>query len=516
MTIKNPVITGFHPDPSMIQVNGTFYVATSTFEYFPGVRICASRDLANWECVATPITDTRWLNMLGNNISGGIWAPCLSYSNGIFYLVYTDVKTWKKYPFKDAHNFIITAKNIEGPWTEPVYMNTIGFDASLFHDDDGKKYFLNAEWDYRRPAEEPFSGILVTEVDPVSFEFIGETKKIFEGTDRGLTEAPHIYKKDGWYYLITAEGGTFYDHAATVARSRSVWGPYELHPNKHICSAKGHPEHPLQKTGHASWCQGPDGRWFLAFLCGRPVDNKHCILGRETGINEMVWINDWPYLKNKTLLVDEYFEGYGKKEEKTYFEYTFGDKDFYLNFNTLRAPVKHKLGRGNTLRIYGAESPYSNQHQSMFVRRQTDVNFEATTCMTLPFHRFQQFAGLIYRYDEEHQYLLKMSFDENDGKQKLAIMAIRDGVYTNPLNGKEIPVNSDTVWLRVTGHGVTARFSYSLDGKSFTAIGYEIDCTILSDDHCYGFTGAYVGMAAYDLYNHTSYAEFSHFSYKAL
>jgi xylan 1,4-beta-xylosidase len=514
--IKNPVLTGFHPDPSMICVDGTFYIANSTFEYFPGVRISASKDLANWECVSTPLSETRFLDMAGNVVSGGIWAPCLSYCDGIFYLVYTDVKSWKVYPFKDAHNYIVTARNIEGPWTEPVYMNSIGFDTSLFHDDDGRKYFLNAEWDFRRPDEDTFSGILLTEVDPVTLEFIGETKKIFTGTDRGLTEGPHIYKKDGWYYVLVAEGGTFYEHTATVARSRDIFGPYEVHPNKHICSAMGHPEHPIQKTGHTSWCQGPDGRWFFAFLCGRPVDGTNCILGRETGINELIWKNDWPYLKNETLLVDEFFEGYGEKIEKKYVEYTFGDKEFYLNFNTLRAPSIHLLGAGNTLRLYGAESLFSNQDQAMFVRRQTDFDFEATTCVTLPFEQFQQFAGLIYRYDEQHQYLLKIAYDERVDRHTLSIMAVKDGVYTAPLSGSEIPLASDTAWLRVTGHGAAAAFSYSVDGKNFMELDYVIDAAMLSDDHIFGFTGAYVGMAAYDLYDHTSYADFTHFSYRAL
>lgn len=512
--IQNPVLTGFHPDPSMICVDGTFYIANSTFEYFPGVRISASKDLANWECVSTPLSDTRKLNMAGNVISGGIWAPCLSYCDGIFYLVYTDVKTWKEDPFKDAHNYVITARNIEGPWTEPIYMNSIGFDTSLFHDDNGKKYFINAEWDYRELDSAKFSGILVTEVDPITLQPIGETKKIFKGTDRALVEGPHIYKKDGWYYLLTAEGGTFYEHAATVARSKNIDGPYELHPNKHLCSAYGHKEHPIQKTGHTSWCQGPDGRWFLAFLCGRPVDGTNCILGRETGINELVWKNNWPYLKNETLLVDEYFEGYGEKKTKSYYEYTFGSKEFYLNFNTLRKPAKYLLGGNNTLRLYGGESPFSNQTQNIFVRRQTDFNFEATTCMTLPFHRFQQFAGLIYRYDEEHQYILKMAYDVNVGKQCLSIMEVKDGKYSAPIGENAIQINSDTVWLRVTGTGATAKFSYSLDGIGYTDINFTIDTTMMSDDHCYGFTGCYVGMAAYDLYNKTAYADFTHFSYR--
>lgn len=514
--IQNPVLTGFHPDPSMICVDGTFYIANSTFEYFPGVRISASKDLANWECVSTPLSETRYLNMAGNVYSGGIWAPCLSYSDGIFYLVYTDVKSWKVYPFKDAHNYVVTARDINGPWSEPVYMNSIGFDTSLLHDDDGRKYFLNMEWDYRRPGEETFAGILISEVDPVSLKFIGEPKKVFEGTDRGLVEGPHIYKKDGWYYLLTAEGGTFYEHAATVARSRSLFGPYEVHPNKHICSAMGHPDHPIQKTGHTSWCQGPDGRWFLAFLCGRPVDGKNCILGRETGINELVWINDWPYLKNETLLVDEYFEGYGEKRLQEFNPVIFGTPEFYRNFNSLRVATKHQIGPDNTLRIFGGESIYSNQNQSMFVRRQTDYDFEVTTCIELPFHRYQQFAGLLYRYDEEHQFLLKLSYNEKIGKQTLGIFAVIDWIFSNPLGDQEIAIDGDKIWMRLTGHGAAARFSYSLDGESFIALDYEIDSTILSDDHVFGFTGAYVGMAAFDLYDHTSFADFSYFKYEAL
>ncbi len=515
--IQNPVLTGFHADPSMICVDGTFYVANSTFEYFPGVRISASKDLANWECVSTPLDRTDYLNMRGNVTSGGIWAPCLSYHDGTFYLVFTDVKTWKLHPFKDCHNYITTAKDIRGPWTEPVYMNSLGFDPSLFHDDDGRKYFINMEWDYRQDDGKNFTGILITEVDPVTFEFIGETKKVFTGTDRELVEGPHIYKKDGYYYLLTAEGGTFYEHAATVCRAKDIFGPYELHPNKHIMSAYGHPEHPIQKTGHSSWCQGPDGRWFTAFLCGRPVDGTNCVLGRETSINEMVWENDWPYLKSKTLLVDEYFEGYGeKKEQPKKIDYTFGDEEFCKTFNTLRGPVEHAFGPDNTLRVWGGDSPFSNMDQALFARRQTDFNFQATTCVNFTFKHFQQFVALNYRYNLEQQYVLRMAYDERVGKNCLGIFKYDKGVYSNPLGSNEIPVDTDTIWLRVTVHGTTGKFSYSLDGENFTEIDYEIDTTILSDDYCYGFTGAFVGFSAVDLKDRTSYADFKQFTYEVL
>ena len=151
----------------MICVDGTFYIANSTFEYFPGVSISASKDLANWETVAYPLNEKRLLDMRGNPQSGGIWAPCLSYCDGLFYLVYTDVKVWAREPFKDAHNYITTAPDVTGPWSDPVYVNSSGFDPSLFHDEDGRKYFVNMEWDYRKPGDAKFTGILLTELDPV-------------------------------------------------------------------------------------------------------------------------------------------------------------------------------------------------------------------------------------------------------------------------------------------------------------------------------------------------------------
>lgn len=180
--------------------------------------------------------------------------PACRIRTGFSYLVYTDVKAWKSYPFKDSHNYIVTARDIRGPWTEPVYMNSIGFDTSLFHDDDGSKYFINMEWDFRRSGEETFAGILITEVDPISLEFIGEPKKVFEGTDRGLVEGPHIYKKDGWYYL---DGGGLRSMSMRLrSHDRGIFSSRMSHPNKHICSVKGHPEHPIQKTRlHTSWCR---------------------------------------------------------------------------------------------------------------------------------------------------------------------------------------------------------------------------------------------------------------------
>jgi len=147
--IRNPILPGFNPDPSILRVGDDYYIATSTFEWFPGVQIHHSKDLANWELVTRPLNRKAQLDMRGDPDSCGVWAPCLTHDGEKFWLVYTDVKR-KDGSFKDAHNYIVTADKIEGPWSDPVYVNSSGFDPSLFHDDDGKKYFVNMSWDHRR------------------------------------------------------------------------------------------------------------------------------------------------------------------------------------------------------------------------------------------------------------------------------------------------------------------------------------------------------------------------------
>jgi xylan 1,4-beta-xylosidase len=206
-------------------VGEDYYIATSTFEWYPGVQIHHSKDLANWDLVTRPLNRKSQLDMRGNPDSCGIWAPCLTHDGEKFYLVYTDVKR-KDGSFKDTHNYIVTAAKIEGPWSDPYYINSSGFDPSLFHDDDGKKWFANMLWDHRKRPRK-FAGIRVQEWDEETGKLVGPRKTVYRGSELDLVEAPHLYKRNGYYYLLTAEGGTSYHHACTLARSKgSVWGPY--------------------------------------------------------------------------------------------------------------------------------------------------------------------------------------------------------------------------------------------------------------------------------------------------
>lgn len=292
--INNPVLRGFNPDPSICRVGEDYYLATSTFEWFPGVQIHHSKDLAHWKLLTRPLTRVSQLNLLGDADSAGVWAPCLTHDGEKFHLIYTDVKGWSfNDAFKDTHNYLVTAEHIEGPWSEPIFLNSSGFDPSLFHDDDGKKWLLNMRWDHR-PGRNPFSGILLQEYDSIQQKLVGESRVIFTGTPIGVTEGAHIYKKDGWYFLMTAEGGTTYQHAVTLARSRDLFGPYEVHPENPMLTADGHPELLLQKAGHASLVETQHGEWYLAHLTGRPLEGpeaeqRHCNLGRETALQRCEW-----------------------------------------------------------------------------------------------------------------------------------------------------------------------------------------------------------------------------------
>jgi xylan 1,4-beta-xylosidase len=222
--IQNPILTGFNPDPSICRVGEDYYIATSTFEWFPGVQIHHSRDLAHWRLLGRALDRRSQLDMRGCQNSGGIWAPCLTHADGKFWLVYTNVHHHAAGVVMDTPNYLVTADRIEGPWSEPVYLNAIGFDPSLFHDPSGKKYVVQMQMGEAGTTTR-FDGIMLQEFDAEKMALVGQPVKIWPGSAIGITEGPHLYFRDGWYYLLTAEGGTAMRHAISICRSRNLHGP---------------------------------------------------------------------------------------------------------------------------------------------------------------------------------------------------------------------------------------------------------------------------------------------------
>ncbi len=540
LRVSNPVLPGFHPDPSILRVGEYYYIANSTFEWYPGVEISRSMDMVSWETVGSPLSCKRLLDMDGVRSSCGIWAPCLSHCDGLFYLIYTNVRNWNDGPWKDTPNYLTTAPSIEGPWSDPVYLDSSGFDPSLFHDRDGKKWLVNMEWDYRKVGAAQFSGILLQEYSVSEKKLIGPVRKIFPGSDIGMVEGPHLYLRNGWYYIAAAEGGTSYEHSLTVGRSRSLFGPYELHPHNPLISSYGHSEIKLQKAGHGSWCDTPDGRTYLVYLCGRPLPGTdRCVLGRETGITELVWQNDWPYVKpeeGKSLFVggiaqnfpadnfeppvlsDEYKKSGVLPPASKSITYRFDGNAIHNDFKNLRVerdPSIYSLTeRKGFLHLRGGQSPISLYGQTLLARRQCDFSFEAETKILFEPDNFQRQAGLSWRYDETNQYLASISFDAQKGKT-LSVITMIDKVYAR---GGEVYLPSDCpVYLGLTVRGAHAQFRYSLDGITWCTLRPVLDAGVLSDEFGgLGFTGAFVGMFCVDTVNYTSGADFEYFDYRVI
>ncbi len=519
--IENPVLRGFNPDPSILRVDDDYYIANSTFEWFPGVQISHSRDLVNWHVAARPLDRYSQLDMRGNPNSGGIWAPCLSFADGLFHLIYTNTRRWTGV-FKDAHNYLVTAPSITGPWSEPIFMNSSGFDPSLFHDDDGRKWFVNMLWDHR-PNHNSFGGIVLQEYDPKEKKLVGPVTNIFAGTPLGLVEGPHLYKREGYYYLVTAEGGTFTTHAVSVARSKSITGPYEVMPNNPLISSAANPGVTLKSAGHGSLVENKDGSWMLAHLCRRPLKNGRSILGRETALQPVTWKDGWPRLAHGGQLPVDIWEGpslpiceWPKTPERDDFDSpTLGIE--WQSPRVSPADVCSLTARPGFLRIFGREAINSNFEQSLIARRQQAKHVQATTCLQFNPQHYQQMAGLVSFYSTDSFYYLYVTCEEHS-KKCVSLMRSERGDVSFPVE-KEYPVDGlENVYLRLEIKDDRIGFSYSMDGVSFNLVNWEHDASILSDEHAgpIGFTGNFVGMACQDLSGTRLHADFDWFEYKEI
>ncbi|MGG6314154.1 glycoside hydrolase family 43 protein [Paenibacillus macerans] len=521
--IANPILRGFNPDPSILRVGDDYYIATSTFEWFPGVQIHHSRDLVHWKLIGHPLTRTSQLDMLGNPGSCGIWAPCLTYDDGMFYLIYTDVKS-RHGAFKDTPNYLVTAADIRGPWSEPVYLNSSGFDPSLFHDDDGRKWLVNMLWDHRK-GRNRFAGIVLQEYDPQRKQLVGPIKNIFKGTELRLTEGPHLYKRNGYYYLLTAEGGTYYDHAVTMARSKAIDGPYEVDPTNPILTSSGKPHLALQKAGHASLVETQTGEWYMVHLTGRPVKEIYCTLGRETAVQRGVWTEDgWFRLASggnepqvsvpAPDLPPHPFEPEPERDD-------FGQEKLDLHWSTLRVPATEDWltlrGRPGYLRLYGRESLNSLHRQSLVARRQQSFHCLAETAVEFEPDTFQQMAGLIVFYDSQDYVYLRISRDEAKGKS-LNLIHTKAGAYDELLEEDISIEGTARCGLRVRIERELARFYYSADGSDWLPIGGAVDVSHLSDDPAekVRFTGTFLGLCVQDLGGTRKSADFDYFIYREL
>ena len=532
--VQNPFLPGFNPDPSILRVGDDYYVATSTFEWYPGVQIHHSRDLVHWRLLTRPLRRAAQLDMRGDPDSCGVWAPALRMIAGKFTLIYTDMKRYGRTSgsagapgasMRDLNNFMVTADTVDGEWSDPVFLNSSGFDPSIFEDDDGRIYVMNQLWDHR-PGKNRFGGIVLQEYDPARRCLVGDRHNVFRGTVAGLTEAPHIHKRDGWYYLITAEGGTYYQHQVTLARSRALLGPYEIHPDNPLITSRDRPDAVLQRAGHADWTDTPNGETIVVCLCSRPLRNRgRSVMGRESAIARLRWDADgWPRLVSSLgrapevevdlpTLAPHPFPAVPARAE-------FDGPDLPLDFQWLRTPAWEELfsltARPGHLRLFGRDTIGSVFRQSLVARRQRAFCYSARTVMDYAPQHYQQAAGLVCYYNAGKFHYLYVSNDEDHGRHLRVMSALPDGTaadsFTAPISLPPGPVH-----LRVEVDDQRLLFAYSLDGTAWTWLPDIFDASILSDEAATpataNFTGAFVGMCCQDTAGTAQPADFDWFEY---
>jgi len=532
MIIRNPILRGFNPDPSIVRVGEDYYVATSTFEWFPGVQIHQSRDLATWRLVARPLSRPSQLDLRGSPDSCGVWAPDLSYANGRFHLIFTDVKRYgrttvsgaKGASLRDFHNYWVSSDRIDGGWSDPVHLNSSGFDPALFHDDDGRSWLLNMLWDHR-PGRTRFAGIVAQEMGLADGQIKGAPRLIFEGTSLGFTEGPHVFKRNGWYHLLVAEGGTGRNHAVVMARSRSLFGPYEIHPDGPVLSALGQPDMPLQRAGHGDLVETPAGETWMVYLCGRPLpESDRCVLGRETAIQPMRWDEDG-WLRTEAgdarpLNIIGAFD-IGAASEALEEFHDFKQTTLPDVFQWLRTPYPDQIfsltARPGHLTLFGRETIGSHFTQALVARRQQAFCFKADTLVDFAPACFQQAAGLVCYYNSTKFHYLHVTAGDDGARQIQVMSALPEGdgciVASTPF-----PVPDGPVHLRVAVDHETLRFAFrAKDAAAWFWLPETFDAGILSDEATLpglpNFTGAFVGMACQDLTGSGRQAAFAHFRY---
>lgn len=531
--IQNPVLRGFHPDPSIIRVGEDYYIATSTFEWWPGVRLHHSKDLIHWELIEYPLNRISQLDLRGVGPSQGIWAPCLTYDKGFFYLVYTVVKAFYCNMY-DTENYLVTAENIHGPWSEPVTLNHFGFDPSLFHDDDGRKYMVSMVTDHRVPKK--YAGRLVLqEFDPHRGKMTGPVRDIYRAEGIFL-EGPHIFKRNGWYYLFSADTGTGEGHGQTIQRSRNVWGPYEMYrpydekrqegEAYSILTSRHHEDILLQKAGHCDLVETQDGEWYAVHLCGRaskdrnPKDaerfagDRRYVLGRETAIQRMSWTEDgWLTLAEGGNTPQEKVEPpkcahlpegrAGDTVERPAEEHAessragkvgngrlvrdnFDSPKLHLDYQSLRIPMdEHYLSltkRPGWLRMYGRSGLASRFSQTLIARRMTEYDMSAAACVDFEPEVFKQMAGLILLYDTENYLYLHISHDEDVGKC-ITLLKAENKKYEYLMDYVPLMSGRDVILgLRIRGTEAQFYYGYSRETeRESLGAAYE-DRTLCFDE----------------------------------
>lgn len=493
MKYRNPIISGYNPDPSICRVGDDYYIVNSSFEYFPGVPVYHSKNLVNWELIGNCLDRKSQLLLEKCKPSGGIYAPTLRYHDGTFFMTTTNVS--------HKGNFIVHTKDIKKGWSEPVWIDQGGIDPSLLFDDDGTVYFLSTATD-----EQGEAGIFMCEINPFTGEKLTESVVISRGCGGRYAEGPHLYKWFGKYYLMLAEGGTEYGHMETMLRSDCPYGPYEACPHNPILTHRDDMREEIYCTGHADMMEDHNGNWWMVCLAIRPCEEKSNRvllhnLGRETFLTPVVWDEEgWPVVGDKGLIsleMDGPLPGPEPGKVNRDFSDDFSDETFSTSYNFLRNPnMEHyKRDTGNAaLVLQGTEITLNDMDSPTWLGiRQKGFETVSSVEVCLLEAENNVRAGLTAFYTESYHYEIYIT--RENGVSKVCLAKHIHDIYVVTAE-KEIS-DAENIILRVESDKKYYRFAFSVDGKVFTELGTGLVVGLCTEGTKYmTFTGTYIGMFA--------------------
>jgi alpha-N-arabinofuranosidase len=526
---RNPVLAGFYPDPSVTRVGDRFYLVNSTFTYFPGIPVLESRDLVHWRPLGSVIDRPAELNFDGLGVSRGIFAPAIRFHDGLFYVVSTSVDA--------GGNFLSVARDPGGPWSDPIWLPQIdGIDPTLFFDTDGKAYLLNNGPPVGPPQYDGHRAIWIQEFDLAARKLVGPRKVLINGgvdfaKKPVWIEGPRMYRHDGWYILMCAEGGTSVQHSEVVLRARSPWGPFQPYPGNPILTQRDLPADradPISNAGHADLVEGPDGHWWAIFLASRPYERGHYNTGRETYLLPVTWRDGWPLILARGEGIPYIAAAPAAPAEPIVpAEPVARDKDHSAaprptptptqasgNF-TWRDDFASRSLRPEWLQLRVPKQPWADlgtrpgwltihplpasldalTNPSFLAHRQQHLAFDASTELETP-ARAGVATGLAAFQSENAWYFLGVRRGTPSSAEHSLPLELflerRGGARTEIVAHTELPATSH-LKLKISGNARAYSFYFDADGSGWKPLKEGDDGSILSTDVAGGFVGTVVG-----------------------
>lgn len=507
---QNPILSGFYPDPSICRVGEDYYMVNSTFAYFPGIPVFHSRDLAAWEQIGNVLDRNSQIPLKGCGHSEGIYAPAIRYDQGIFYVIATNIS--------GGGNFIVTARDPAGPWSEPFYLGeqARGIDPSLFFEEDGSCYYIGQR---ENSAGSSYFGdceIWIEKLNRTTMKLEGGGKAVLYGFQKKAVwpEGPHLYKKDGYYYILHAEGGTEKNHCVMIARSRSLWGPYEYAPTNPILTHRHlGKQYPVTCVGHSDLVEDSKGSWYMVALACRPQQG-YTLMGRETFLAKVSWEDGWPVvnpgvgrLETQVCLEEgkkQEIKELEQKEKTEFRKYTFGEGTMPCEILMLRNPgedvysLKEHTG---FLRLFMKKESLAEKASPAYAGvRQKHHRYEVETAFWPAFDSMGDCAGMaVVQSNESH---VRMECARKDGK--LTVCVIRRAGGEEILLGCRSMEERKNAWnalpekigMKIAVNGLEADFFWKMGEEAWHRVAAGVDIRELSTERAGGFTGCTAGMYA--------------------